>query len=241
VYRECRFVAISESTKADLARRGIPPSRIEVVPCGMDSSFYTPDDNVPPEPGSILYVGRVKKYKGIQYLLEAVKLLRDRGIGANLGIVGSGDYLEQLKSLSGRLGLDGSVEFSGFVDPGRKLFELRRAWVAALPSEKEGWGLTVIEANACGTPAVASDSDGLRDSVRHGETGLLVPHADPSALADALQSILADRSLRARLSAGGLAWARTFTWERTAAGTLAVLEQAAAEGPYPTDQASIQP
>ncbi len=119
------------------------------------------------------------------------------------------------------------MEFTGFVQEDRKLLELRRAWVAALPSEKEGWGLTVIEANACGTPVVASDSDGLRDSVKPGETGLLVPHADPPALADALRKILAAPELRARLSEGGLAWARTFTWERTARETISAMERAA--------------
>jgi len=107
---------------------------------------------------------------------------------------------------------------------------LRSAWVAALRSEKEGWGLTVMEANACGTPVVASDSDGLRDSVRHGSTGLLVPHGNVAALAEALRAVLTDRDLRDRLSGGGVEWARGFTWGRPADGTLAVAELAAARG-----------
>jgi glycosyltransferase involved in cell wall biosynthesis len=225
-YSGCRFVAISNSTKVDLVKRGISAGSIEVIPCGMDASFYTPDAAVAPEPGTILYVGRVRKYKGIQHLLEAVSLLRKRGVDARLRIVGTGDYLAPLKKLTARLGLSDAVEFTGFVPADRKLFELRRAWVAALPSEKEGWGLTVIEANACGTPVVASDSDGLRDSVRQGETGLLVPHGRPEALANALQSILRDPATRSRLAAGGLAWARTFTWERAASDTIAALERA---------------
>jgi glycosyltransferase involved in cell wall biosynthesis len=122
------------------------------------------------------------------------------------------------------------VTFTGFVPLEQKLLELRTAAVAALPSEKEGWGLTVIEANACGTPVVASDSDGLRDSVKNGETGLLVPHGNPEALADALQSILQDGTLRGRLSKAGIEWARGFTWDSTAADVIAAMRDSAAGG-----------
>lgn len=227
VYAHCPFVAISDSTKADLVRRGISPGSIDVIPCGIDTTHYSPSPEVSAEPGLVLYIGRVKKYKGIQHLISAVARLRADGVEARLRVVGTGDYLEALRSLASGLGLRDAVEFTGFVQEDRKLLELRRAWVAALPSEKEGWGLTVIEANACGTPVVASDSDGLRDSVKPGETGLLVPHADPPALADALRKILAAPELRARLSEGGLAWARTFTWERTARETISAMERAA--------------
>lgn len=229
-YAGCRFVAISGSTRNDLVRRGIPASSIDVVPCGMDTSTYTPDPSAGPEPMTILYVGRIRRYKGIQYLLEAVARLRADGLPAVLRVVGSGDYLGSLRRKAATLGLADSVCFTGFVSLDRKVSELRSAWVAALPSEKEGWGLTVMEANACGTPVVASDSDGLRDSVRHGSTGLLVPHGNVAALAEALRAVLTDRDLRDRLSGGGVEWARGFTWDRTAEGTLAVAELAAARG-----------
>jgi glycosyltransferase involved in cell wall biosynthesis len=88
--------------------------------------------------------------------------------------------------------------------------------VSALPSPKEGWGLTVVESNACGTPVVASRSPGLVDSVRDDESGLLVPHGDATALADALTAVLTDGELRVRLGRGGLAWAARFTWDRCA-------------------------
>jgi glycosyltransferase involved in cell wall biosynthesis len=227
VYGRCRFVAISGSTKRDLEKRGIDAGSILVSPCGIDLSVYRPDPAVGHEPLSILYVGRIKKYKGVQTLLEALALLRRRGVEARLRVVGTGDYLPALERLAGELSLGGCVEFTGFVPLERKVSELRRACVAALPSEKEGWGLTVIEANACGTPVVASDSDGLRDSVRHGETGLLVPHGDPAALADALGSILSDPDLRRRLSGGGLAWAERFTWDATADEVMGAMNRAA--------------
>ncbi len=230
VYRGCRFVAISESTKRDLERRGIPGGDISVSPCGIDLDEYTPSPSGTHDPRTILYVGRLKRYKGVQTLVEALSILRDRGSDAVLRVVGTGDCREELERLAGRLGLQDRVFFTGFVPGEIKLAELRNACVAALPSEKEGWGLTVIEANACGTPVVASDSDGLRDSVRNGETGILVPHGDPAALADALSAVLSDPVLRARLSEAGKAWAGRFRWDVTAGEVIGEMIRAAGAG-----------
>ncbi len=230
VYRGCSFVAISDSTRQDLVRRGIPAERILVSPCGIDLDTYGPDPSVARDPRSILYVGRIKRYKGVQFLIEALSILRGRGVDAVLRVVGAGDYLPDLERAARSLSMEEHVTFTGFVPLEQKLRELRTAAVAALPSEKEGWGLTVIEANACGTPVVASDSDGLRDSVRNGETGLLVPHGDPEALADALQSILTDGKLRERLSKAGIEWAGGFTWDSTAADVIAAMRDSAAGG-----------
>jgi glycosyltransferase involved in cell wall biosynthesis len=95
------------------------------------------------------------------------------------------------------------------------------------PSPKEGWGLTVVEAGACGTPVVAADSPGLRDSVRRDETGLLVRYDDDDALAAALVRVLRDAPLRERLGAAGIAWAARFTWPDCAARSLAALTSGA--------------
>ena len=108
---------------------------------------------------------------------------------------------------------------------------LRRAWVVASASVKEGWGLTMLEGNACGTPAVATRVPGLVDAVRDGETGLLVPYGDQPALARALTRVLSDSVLRSRLALGGLAFAGTFTWDRTADEALALAQQVVAQGP----------
>jgi len=103
----------------------------------------------------------------------------------------------------------------------------RSARVFVNPSEKEGWGLTVLEANACGTPVVASDSPGLRDSVRHEQTGLLVPHADVAAAADAIIRILRDEDEWRRLRRGALAWAAGFRWDAVTDQIQAVIERIA--------------
>jgi len=98
------------------------------------------------------------------------------------------------------------------------------------PSPKEGWGISNVEAAACGTPALASDSPGLRESVRHGETGYLVPHGDARALAERMLALAADPGLVARLGRGGRAFAETLSWERTATATEAQLSRLLAEG-----------
>ena len=112
------------------------------------------------------------------------------------------------------------MRFHGFVSEAEKIELLRRAWANLFPSPKEGWGITVVEAAACGTPSIASDSPGLRDSVRHGETGYLVPHGDVDApgRTDAGARRRA-RPLVAALGAGARRFAEGLTWERTAADT----------------------
>ncbi len=221
-YPGCRFVAISDSTKSDLVRRGIPEESIDVIPCGIDTAFYSPGPPSPEE-GRFLYVGRLKKYKGVQLVLAALAALRESGRYCTLTVLGSGDYKSELEKMTGRLGLDDLVDFEGFVSPERKLECLRGSWSAVFPSEKEGWGLTVIEANACGTPVVASDSDGLRDSVRDGSTGLLVPHGDIQALAAAMERMISEPGLRQRLGSEGPDWAAGFDWDETADRMISVM------------------
>src|SRR6185295_6341267 len=103
-----------------------------------------------------------------------------------------------------RLGLGHAVELRGFVSEEEKIALYRGARVFVNPSEKEGWGLTILEANACGVPSVASEVPGLRDAVRHDETGLLVPYGDVAACAEAILRLLTDEGTWRRLRAGGL-------------------------------------
>jgi len=225
VYGHNNFVAISNSTKNDLVRRGIPAEQISVIPCGIDTDFYKQDPSVKPEKGRLLFVGRLKKYKGVQHLLKAMKILQSRDIFTNLTIIGQGDYSHALKLLVGKLHLQDNVSFEGFISQEDKLSWLQKASVAVFPSAKEGWGLTVIEANCCGTPVVASDSDGLRDSVKNGETGILVKHEDPVALADALENILTNRVKRDDFSRNALVWAQSFNWDHTGERMLEVINR----------------
>jgi glycosyltransferase involved in cell wall biosynthesis len=230
-YRNFPFLTISESSKEELVERGIKADRITVVSPGISDIFYNYHSNCPKaKVPTILYVGRIKKYKGVQFLIKALVKVREKLPEAELRIVGSGDYLIGLKDLVNSLKLQSGVKFAGFVSEEEKIKLYHEAWVSVYPSLKEGWGLTNIEANACRTPVLASNMPGLRDSVIDGETGLLFRYGDVDDLADKLIRILSDREFSVRLSQGGLAWARKFSWEQTAQRVYQLMERVTNRG-----------
>jgi glycosyltransferase involved in cell wall biosynthesis len=204
-------------------KRGLPGRLIEVVYNAVDHSSYSPDFDLKSEDPLVGYVGRIKKYKRIDILLHAMKTVLYRFPKARLEIAGSGDYLDSLIDLAKRLGIEDRVDFRGFVSEQEKVDILRRSHVVANPSSKEGWGVTVIEANACGTPVVASDVPGLRDAVVDRETGFLVTYADPAGLAVKICEVLGDGVLRERLSKRAVEWARRFNWNDSADAILGVV------------------
>lgn len=224
VYRHIPAMAVSESTAADLAARGLDRSRISVIPNGIDLDRFRPDPAVPRfEEPTILYLGRLKRYKRVDLVLRATARLVADGVKVRLIVAGQGDQAEPLRQLRDEIGLTDHVSMPGFVSEDEKLRLLRQAWVHVLTSHKEGWGITNIEAAACGTPTIASDSPGLRDSVLDGETGLLVPHGDVDRLAAAMRRLLEDGELRARLGQSALEFAQRFSWDRSADQTEAFL------------------
>lgn len=239
VYRDVPFLAISESTRDDLVARGIPAEHVSVVHCGLDHARFRPTAPKAARP-TVAFVGRLRKYKGVDVLLDAFARVRRDVPDAELDVIGDGPYRATLEARARQLGLGAEVRFHGFVPAERKVALLSAAHVSACPSPKEGWGLTVVESNACGTAVVASRSPGLVDSVRDGETGLLVPHGDAGALAGALVSVLRDDALRARLESGALAWAATFTWDRCADEAHAVLERAVGIVPAAAPRAAVR-
>jgi glycosyltransferase involved in cell wall biosynthesis len=213
VYRGVPVEAVSESTADDLASRGLPRPPMRVIHNGVDVKFFAPDPAAPrtPEP-TFVYVGRLKRYKRIEHAIQAIA----RVPGARLVIAGRGDDEPRLRAEAERLGVADRVEFAGFVNEERKRELLRTCWAAVFPSPKEGWGISVMEAAACATPTVASDSPGLRESVIHEQTGLLHPHGDIPALAAALTRLASSPAEVARLGAGALTFAQHFTWDRSA-------------------------
>jgi glycosyltransferase involved in cell wall biosynthesis len=228
LYRSLPVQAVSESTARDLAGRGFDRNRIRVIENGVDLSFYSPDPALQryDEP-TLLYLGRLKRYKRVDLVIRAVARLREAGVSARLIVAGQGDARPRLEQLSRELELTDRVEFAGFVSEEKKRDLFRRSWAHVLTSPKEGWGISNIEAAACGTATVASDSPGLRDSVRHGDTGFLVPHGDVDALAEQLRVLLQDPAQRDGLGRTARSFAERFTWERSANETEAHLEEIA--------------
>ena len=217
-YRAVDAVAVSESTAEELTRLGMRADRIAVIHNGVDERLLA---TVPlglrdPEP-TVVYLGRLERYKRVDLLVRAIGRIRDTGESARLIVAGDGRQARALHRLVASLELGDRVTFTGRVSEAAKRTLLERAWVHAITSMKEGWGITVLEAGACGTPTVASDAPGLRDAVVHGESGLLVRHGDVNALADAIRTILSDTDRLEALALGARARAERFTWDAAAA------------------------
>ena len=230
VYRRARFCVVSPSTEGELAAMGIPRGRIDVIYNGVDRGFYAPGPECPAEPTEppfVLWLGRLQRYKGVLDALESLALLKTTFPELRLKIAGSGPFRAEAEKRAAELGLSGRVDFLGFVPQEEKLALLRRARLVLQTSRKEGWGLTVIEANACGRAVVAADSPGLRDSVRDGLTGLLYPPGDAAALAAAQARLLENDSEREGMEREALAWASRFTWETAAERTAELLDEVA--------------
>ena len=149
LYRGLPVEAVSESTADDLAARGVPRGNIRVIPNGVDTEFFSPDAQAPrEETPTFLYVGRLKRYKRVEHVLQAMALLRDQGSPARLVVAGRGDDEPRLRAEADRLQMGDRVRFEGFVSEERKRDLLRRCWATVQPSPKEGWGITNIEAAA---------------------------------------------------------------------------------------------
>lgn len=231
VYRGVPIQAISRSTADDLARRGLRREDITVIHPGIDPKYLSGDTRGTrlAEP-TFLYLGRLKKYKRVDLILRASASLAASGVRHRVTIAGAGDHEPELRALARRLGIAPTVDFLGYVTEERKRELFRQAWANVFTSPKEGWGMTNVEAAGCGTPSIASDSPGLRESVVHGRTGLLVPHGDVDALADAMNALATDPSRVERLGRGAMEFARSFGWDAAAEETLRHLESAAGDG-----------
>jgi glycosyltransferase involved in cell wall biosynthesis len=221
VYCRTAFIAVSESSRQALVDIGIPAGRISVIHNGVDASRYRPGTKSPAP--LLVLVGRLRRYKSIDVAIRALPDLLRAVPGLRLSIVGSGPMAGALRHLAEELGVAEAVCFHGFVAEAVKVRLLQQAHLVINTSMKEGWGLTVLEANACGTPVVAANVPGLRDSVQDGETGLLVPHGDPGALAREVRALLLDDDRREQMARKAVAWAARFDWDQTARSCLDLL------------------
>ena len=230
VYGDVPVIVVSESTRLDLIERGFQEDRIQIVESGVDATRYEPVAEFERfKQATLLYLGRLKRYKRVDLILVAVAELRSQGIQVRLLVAGQGDHGPKLERQAADLGLGPeAVEFLGFVSEEKKLELLQRAWVHVLTSAKEGWGISNLEASACATPTVASDSPGLRDSVIDQQTGFLVPHGDGDALVAKIRLLLSDRTLRGRMGEAAREFALSLSWDRTAGRFGSLLEAAVA-------------
>ena len=214
-YRDCPLIAVSPSTRAEMRRQLRLRGPVYIVPNGID----------PPVPGrgsraeapAIAVVTRLVPHKQLHLLVRAVPALLERWPDLQVDIGGEGPARAALQADVHRLGLETIVRLPGRVSEQTKSDLLSRAWLTVAPSLAEGWGLTVLEANALGTPALAYDVPGLRDSVREKVTGWLVPPGQDLAgpLTAALEEV-SDPARQQAMADASRRWAGRFSWDSTA-------------------------
>jgi glycosyltransferase involved in cell wall biosynthesis len=227
-YRSSRIVTLSESSRDEIVEMlRLPRGRVTVAPPGVDPGF-TPGGHRSPTP-LVVAVGRLVPVKRFDVLFRALAEVKRDHPALQAVVIGEGYERPALESLRAELGATEWVSLPGHARDDELVSWYRRAWVVASTSQREGWGMTLTEAAACGTPAVATAIAGHTDAVLDGESGLLVE--DVTGLAGALGRVLGDEVLRSRLSKGALARARWFTWDATARRALEAL----------ADEARVQP
>lgn len=207
-YRNLPTITISKSTQNDLLRMGF--KHIFEVHVGTNipshSSFAT-KTHYP----VIVYDGRLRRAKRPDHVIKAFRLVKRTISDVELWVIGDGPMKKNLLENS-----EHGLKFFDSIEHVERVKLLERAWVLVNPSVREGFGINVINANAVGTPAIGYDVPGLRDSILHGSTGLLVKNGDISGLADALVTLISDEGLRTFLGKNALQYAKRFDWNNSA-------------------------
>lgn len=205
-------LSVSQSTTDSLVSHGVPREKIRTIRNGINITDYSVgrEDEDP----TILFLGAFKSYKGADRVPEIHQRLQE--ISENpvyLDIAGpSGPEQSLLREYCDRYDY---ATLHGFVSNDKKVELLQKAWVVIAPSRIEGYGIVVIEANACGTPVVGTEVPGLRDSIKHEETGLLAPE-DPLEISRQIHKLLSDDDLRTEFGLNCRRWAEEHSWEQSA-------------------------
>jgi glycosyltransferase involved in cell wall biosynthesis len=226
VYRNVHFIIGSPSTYQEYRDWGFDERHVAIINYCVNAATYYPSEH--PErfnPNSIAYFGRLKKYKSVDHLLLAMQRLRPEFPELRLTIIGDGDDKPRLQKCAEEYGLGDIVTFTGFIEETAKAPLLQTMNFVVNTSSKEGWGLTVVEANACGAPVIAANVPGLRDAVIDGKTGLLYEFGNIDDLSAKMRTLLREPVRRAALQHSALEWAGSFDWDIAARKTLEYIQQ----------------
>jgi glycosyltransferase involved in cell wall biosynthesis len=206
-YKNTLTLALSESTKNDLIELGF--KRVFIVPPGLN---VTPLSNLKEKEANptVVFIGRLKKAKLPDHALQAFSIIKREISDAKMWVIGDGYFREKLESSNTK-----DVTFYGYISSEKKYELQSRAHIILVPAVREGWGLIVTEANAMGTPAIGYNVHGIRDSIRHDETGILVTEKSPEAMAQQAISLLRDPDSLSKYSRNALEYSRQFSWDNT--------------------------
>lgn len=221
LYRKIPFMTVSQSTKEDLTRWGIPSGNITIIHNGVNVS-YPEKLSQKERKKTLIYLGALAKDKGTE---EAINIFSLLSKGWQFWIVGKSDtrYLKELQLLAKNLQLDDRIKFWGYVDERKKYELLGRAHLLINPSVREGWGLVVIEAARMGTPTAAFNVAGLRDSVQDGKTGILCDSV--SEMAFEIDNLLKNREKYNKICKEAKIWSKNFSWDKASKESLNLINK----------------
>jgi glycosyltransferase involved in cell wall biosynthesis len=207
------IVAVSRKTRDDLIRCHVKPQRIDIIPVGIDLErilMIAPADTAT----DVLFAGRLISEKRVDLLLNAISIARAKVPGITCAIIGDGPERASLEAFASKLGLDNNVSFTGFVDQDGLTAFMKSSKVFVLPSVREGFGLVIIEANACRLPVISirHEMSAVRELVRDGVNGFLVNRVSPDEIAAVIARIVCDDALREQLAENGFEMSKKFAW-----------------------------
>lgn len=215
-YYNTPIFTVSPSTKNELIALGQPTEKTDYLYNAIDQELFEKTKVKKSETPLLVYVGRIKKYKQVELVIDVLPKLKEKYPDIKLHIGGIGDHLEELKNYITNKNLHDDVKILGFLSENEKAELLGRAWVFVTMAMKEGWGITVIEANAMFTPVVGSNVPGLRDSIQHKKTGYLVKIGDDAELTNRISTIIENKAKREELSNNAKEWSLKFSWQASA-------------------------
>lgn len=222
-YRNTQFITVSKSTRDEIMQHKLTDKEPILIHNGVDLSKFSPGEKH--KNPLVLYLGRLKQYKSVDVLIRAAKIVLTTIPHAEFVIAGDGEEKANLIKLVKDLKLEVNITFMGKVSEDQKKNLYQKAWLLVHPSMMEGWGIAIIEANACGTPVVAADVPGLRDSVKNPHTGYLLRHGDHEGFAEKICLLLEDQKLRQDMSEYSVIWAKQFEWDTSARKSIEVFER----------------
>jgi len=217
IYKKTPFSVVSQSTLDEFIERKFNPENFTIIYNALTTENFPFEHNQTDfDKFRIAYFGRLKKYKSVEQLFFAFQGFLEKNPNSQLEIIGRGDYREFLEKLAVQLGFSDKVIFYGFVSEEDKVRILSEVDVVVNTSQKEGWGITNLEANACGTPVISANVPGLKDSVDSGNSGLLYEYGNIPELTEKLNSALLDPEMKQHLREGAVSWAKKFSWNKSA-------------------------
>ena len=222
IYKNTPFAVVSQSTLDEFIRRKFNQNHFTIITNAIEAKEFPMKVAEKPSYPIITYFGRLKKYKSVDHLVIAFAQINKQFPQAQLHFIGRGSFQPELVKLAKQLGIKDKTIFHGFVDEDKKKELLSNSYVVVNTSMKEGWGITNIEANACGTPVISADVPGLKDSVKKDVSGLLYEYGNINDLSDKLKMFLSDDNLKERLSNGAVEWAASFSWDNSAKEMIAL-------------------